>query len=100
MQSLHLIIFPVAQLIIWIFPTIHRVIGFFDRELAEPLLGVLHFSSLSISGFVNCVIYGFNPLVRYRLKMRFTRQSIGVAPMVYFDEMNVNRSGLRDFDSV
>ena len=50
------------------------MLNFIDFNLGEPLMSVLHFSSLSISGFVNCLIYGFNPLVKYKLKQIFGRE--------------------------
>lgn len=75
------------------------MVDFTQMTMGQPLLSVLHFSSLSISGFVNCVIYGFNPLVRYKLKMKFCPPKFK-DPILFDDEMHVNSSAVREFNLV
>ncbi len=73
MSSFHLLIFPIGQLVVWIFPTIHRIVNLVDNRKGEPILSVLHYSSLSLTGVVNMFIYGCNPLVRSHLRVFYEK---------------------------
>ena len=79
--SLHLLVFPLGQLLLWVFPTLHRIIGLAGgADAGEPLLSVLHYASLALSGVVNMFIYGCNPLVRAQLKAFCARRKGGNKP--------------------
>lgn len=63
-----LISYPAIFVLIWVFPTINRVAQTF---MSKPsfILTILHSFSSPLQGFLNCLVFSFNPVL-YQEKIK------------------------------
>ena len=67
--------FPVAMILIWLIPSIYRIMEMFDFEY--NWLSLLHGIACAINGFINGLIYAFNKKFRDEVRKSFSHSING-----------------------